>query len=144
MAESIIKPKRPIGKDWRHAVQWKPAPALAAMGYPVEAWEHPNGLFVLSAVEVTEVETGSEALGPEYHISVSKNGQRCSSAEAVWALNQFDLIDATEDNHVPSGRVRNFWRPVADRLSGYQCPCVAEEPAIREDKGDYVWRGVTP
>jgi hypothetical protein len=46
-------------------------------------------------------------------------------------------------NHVPSGRVRNFWRPVADHLSGYECPCVADEPAIREDKGDYVWRGIT-
>jgi hypothetical protein len=143
VSESIIKPKRPTGDGWRRATSWQPAPELAAMGYPVEAWAHRNGLFVLSAVEVTEVEPGSEELGPEYHISVSKMGQRCSSAEALWVLAQFDLVDATEDNHVPSGRVRNFWRPVADRLSGYTCPCQGNEPAIREDKGDYVWRGVT-
>ena len=49
-----------------------------------------------------------------------------------------------EDNHVPGGFVRNFWRPVADRFSGYECACVATEPAIVEDKGDFVWRGITP
>ena len=27
-----------------------------------------------------------------------------------------------EDNHVPGGFVRNFWRPVADRFSGYGHP----------------------
>ncbi|AHC47973.1 hypothetical protein AX27061_3513 [Achromobacter xylosoxidans NBRC 15126 = ATCC 27061] len=58
-------------------------------------------------------------------------------------LDEFDLIDANEDNHVPSGRVRNFWRPVADRWAGYECPCQENEPAMREDKGDFVWRGVT-
>lgn len=144
MSESIIKPKRPTGEGWRRAVWWQqPTHAFPVAGYPIEAWEHPNGLFVLSAVEVTEVEPGSEELGPEYHISVSRMGQRCSSAEALWAMAQFDLVDATEDNHVPSGCVRNFWRPVADRLSGYTCPCQDHEPAIHEDKGDYVWRGVT-
>ena len=44
----------------------------------------------------------------------------------------------------PNGCVRNFWRPVADHLSGYECPCVEHEPAMVEDKGDYVWRGLTP
>jgi hypothetical protein len=29
---------------------------------------------------------------------------------------------------------------VADHLSGYECPCQETEPAIREDKGDFVWR----
>lgn len=143
MSEAIIKPKRPTGEDWRRVKRVQAVPQLAAMGFPAEAWVHLNGLFVISAVEVTEVEPGSEELGPEYHISVSKTGQRCTSAEASWVLAQFDLLDATEDNHVPSGRVRNFWRPVADRLSGYTCPCQNNEPAIREDKGDYVWRGVT-
>jgi len=114
------------------------------MGYPVEAWEHvQNGLFVLSAVEVA-TQPGKVDLGPEYHISISAMGnRRCSSADALWVLAQFDLIDALEDNHVPGGFVRNFWRPVADRFSGYECACVATEPAIVEDKGDFVWRGIT-
>lgn len=141
---SIIQPKRPIIQGWRRATWWICPPALAELGYPVEAWEHAGtGLFALSAVEVAR-EPGKPDLGPEYHLSVSLNGQRCSSSDALWTLQSFGLTDAKEDNHVPSGRVRNFWRPVADHLSGFECPCVDDEPAIREDKGDYVWRGVTP
>lgn len=143
MIESVIKPKRPHGIGWSRYREWKMPPELAALGFPTEAWTHTaTGMFVLSAVEVTS-EPGKPSLGPEYHLSISANGQRCSSADAVWVLGQFDLVDALEDNHVPSGRVRNFWRPVADNLSGYECPCVDQEPAIREDKGDFVWRGIT-
>lgn len=140
--EPIIKPKRPTGLGWKRATWWECPPQLLELGYPVEPWEHTNGLFVLSALEVAH-EPGRPDLGPEYHLSVSMGGQRCSSADALWVLEQFGLSDAREDNHVPSGRVRNFWRPVADNLSGYECQCVAEEPAILEDKGDFVWRGVT-
>jgi hypothetical protein len=138
MSDSVIKPKRPSGPGWRPLKQ-----QLAVLGYPAEAWEHPeSGLFVLSAVEVVN-EPGKPSLGPEYHLSISANGQRCTSGDALWVLAQFDLSDAKEDNHVPSGMVRNFWRPVADHLSGYECPCNSDEPAMVEDQGDFVWRGVT-
>jgi hypothetical protein len=119
-------------------------------GYAAEAWYYlSRGLAVISAVEVVAPEPGAEVLGPEYHLSLSRtqpNGTpgRCSSADARWVLAQFGLEDAEEDNHVPRGKVRHFWRPVADRLSGYACHCKDREPAIIEDKGDYVWRGVTP
>lgn len=143
MTEAVVKPKRPVMQHWRRATWWQCPPQLAELGYPVEAWEHPSsGLFCLSAVEVAS-EPGKPALGPEYHLSVSMSGQRCTAADALFVLASFGLEDAKEDNHVPSGKVRNFWRPVADRLSGYECPCVDEEPAIREDRGDYVWRGVS-
>ena len=141
--ETIIRPKYPTGPGWRQAVWWTCPPQLAALGYPVEPWEHSDGFFVLSAVEVAKAEPGAEPLGPEYHLSISRYGQRCTSQEARAVLLAFGLEDATEDNHVPSGRVRNFWRPVADHLAGYECPCVDAEPAVREDKGDYVWRGVS-
>lgn len=143
MSTSIISPKRPTTAGWRRSTGWKIPPQLAELGYPVEAWEHPaSGLFVLSAVEVA-VEPGKPELGPEYHVSISINGTRCTTTDALYALAAFDLLDAKEDNHVPSGRVRNYWRPVADNLSGYECPCVDHEPTIREDKGDFVWRGIT-
>jgi len=141
-AESIIQPKRPTGPGWARETRWVCPPQLRELGYPVEAWQHRFGLFVLSAVEVAR-EPGKPDLGPEYHLSVSMSGQRCSLADAVWVLGEFGLADAKEDNHVPSGKVRNFWRPVADSLSGYECPCVDHEPTIHEDKGDFVWRGIT-
>jgi hypothetical protein len=79
------------------------------------------------------------------HISISKQlpngtGGRCDSNEAKCVLVQFGLDGAEEDNHVPHGIVRNFWRPLADRLVGLECPCKENEPEIREDKGDIVWR----
>lgn len=143
MIQSIIQPKRPTAVGWRQIRNVAHLP-VAAEGYPFEVWAHDaNGLGVISAVEVAAEQAGMPALGPAYHLSVSAFGERCSTADALWVLAQFDLLDALEDNHVPGGKARNFWRYVADNLSGIECPCVDDEPAIVEDKGDYVWRGVT-
>lgn len=135
----VIKPKQPRGSGWHYG---GPAPSFVMMGYEGHYWMFPGRcLLVISAVEVATDADGSSN-GPEYHMSISRqSGARCTSNEAKWVLRQFDLEEAEEDNHVPSGLVRNFWRPVADRLVGKACPCKADEPAIREDKGDYVWRG---
>ena len=144
---SLVAPKTPTGQGWTRgeAIMADVArQSLNAMGYAWQAWHHrENGLLCISAVETPTPQAGQELLGPEYHLSVSAMGKRCTSADALWALAAFDLLDATEDNHVPFGVVRNFWRPVADRLSGYECPCQDSEPVMRENKGDFVWRGVT-
>ena len=143
MINSIVQPKTPTGPGWERVHNPNNA-LLDSLGYPHATWVHAgNCMFAISAVEVA-TDPGRPALGPEYHLSISRQGERCTTADALWVLAQFDLLDAKEDNHVPSGRVRNWWRPVADHLSGYECPCTDEEPAVREDKGDYVWRGVTP
>lgn len=140
MLHSLIQPKRPSGPGWQKVHNPKTA-QLDSLGYAHATWIHvENGIIAISAVEVAAPVSGEVAMGPEYHLSISAAGNRCSSADALWVLAQFDLIDATEDNHVPSGRVRNFWRPVADHLAGYECPCAKTEPTIREDKGDFVWR----
>lgn len=139
--QSAVAPRRPVADGWTriHGVRLP----LEELGFPYEIWMHrASGLGVISALEVA-VDPGQPSLGPEWHLSVSRGGERCTSADAQWMLAQFDLTDAKEDNHVPSGKVRNFWRPVADSLSGIECKCVDDEPAVREDKGDYVWRGVS-
>ena len=95
---------------------------------------------MFSAVEVAK-DADNIDRGPEYHISISKDGRRrCTRSEAIQVLKQFNLDGAEEDNHVPYGIVRNFWRPVAENLVGLECACKKDEPAIVEDKGDYVWR----
>lgn len=137
---AVVAPKRPAFPGWRRlrvAVD-----ELERRGYPYEVWAHDgNGLGVITAIEVAAEAEGMPPLGPAYHISVSAFGKRCSSADAAWVLAQFECSDALEDNHVPNGQVRNFWRYVADNLAGRVCACVDVEPEIREDKGDYVWRG---
>lgn len=124
-----------------------PASPETTLGYEGECWFHrASCLYVISAVEVAAPE-GGISKGPEYHLSISHQTMdgpdRCTSADALFVLAAFDLLEAEEDNHVPNGRGRNFWRPVADGLVGLECACKADEPAIVEDKGDYVWRGVT-
>lgn len=137
-AISAVAPKHPNGAGWRLVPGCS---LLDAEGYPYACFAHDeSGMCVISAVEVAAEVVGKPAIGPAYHLSVSRYGERCSSADALWVLGQFDLSDAKEDNHVPSGKVRNFWRYVADNLSGLSCPCEATEPTIREDKGDFVWR----
>lgn len=137
---SVIPPKKPSGAGW---VYGGAAPLVATMGYEGHYWRYPDrGLLVISAVEVAH-DPHDIAKGPEYHVSVSKGSGRCDRNEARFVRKAFGMEDAEEDNHVPHGRVRNFWLPVAERLIGHECRCKAEEPAIVEDQGDYVWRGVT-
>lgn len=137
--DSIIKPKRPLFSGW---IQGENPPAYVSLGYDSEFWFHSlYGICVISAVEVAKDKDGIDR-GPEYHVSISKDGyRRCSSQEANFVIKQFDMEGAEEDNHVPHGKVRNFWKPVAEGLIGLECACKESEPAIVEDKGDYVWRG---
>jgi len=136
---SIIPVLRPTGNGWVE----RPIDPRFTFGYPVRAFFHVESfLAVMSAVEVMS----DENKGPEYHISISKQKgkpSRCDSNEAKWVLQQFGLEGAEEDNHVHSGIVRNFWRTVAEPLIGLECKCKDQEPAIREDKGDFVWRPIS-
>lgn len=140
--QSIIKPLKPKGSGWREI----PADQRFSAGHPLRAFLHASDIFVMSAVEFVG-DPGQEP-AQEFHISISRHTasgpQRCDTSAAKWALRQFGGEGFLEDNHVPFGKVRNFWRPVADPLVGQVCDCVAEEPAIVEDKGDFVWRGIAP
>ena len=138
--ESIIKPKSPKGSGW---VDGGPTPSHVTLGYEGRCWLYPEqGFTVISAVEVAKDPQDIDK-GPEYHVSISRNRQRCTRNEARFVLKAFGMEDADEDNHVPGGFVRNFWMPVAENLVGHVCPCKDDEPAMVEDKGDFVWRGIT-
>jgi hypothetical protein len=149
MIESIVKPLQPLHQA-RNEWFREPLPYeyVARMGYPIERWLHyGTDICVLTAVEVATDKDGSSN-GPEYHVSVSKatwpSGRytptRIDTNEAKWVLAEFGLDGAEEDNHVPHGVVRNFWRPVASGLVGKECQCKAEEVVIKEMKGDFIWR----
>ena len=135
--ESIIKPKSTAVEGWQLKGR---APEQCTLGYEGYYWLHRSrGLAVISSVEVPYDQNDIDK-GPEYHLSISKNGRRCSSNEARMATRCFDMEHAEEDNHVPYGFVRHFWLPVAEKFIGYECRCKAVEPAIKEDKGDFIWR----
>jgi len=143
-ARRILEPLRPRGKGW------EPWPVLnvepVRQAYAIERWYHRgHEMQVMSGIEVSTEMAGFIPATPHYHISISKlryrdRPKRCSSADARWALEEFGADGALEDNHVPSGIVRNFWMPVAQDKIGKECACTETEPRIVEDKGDYVWR----
>lgn len=80
--------------------------------------------------------------GPEYHISVTRSGARCTRNEASHVIKAFGMEAAEEDNHVVSSIARHFWLPVAENLIGRECPCKETETAIIEDRGDFIWRPI--
>ena len=92
---------------------------------PKRAFFHDaSSLAVISAVEFID---DGKVDGPEYHLSISRQHRtlgtcRCSSTEARWVLVQFGVEGALEDNHVPGGLVRNFWRPVCGSPGGPRVP----------------------
>jgi hypothetical protein len=139
--ESIAKPLRPKGSGWREL----PADQRFSAGHPLRAFMHASALFVMSGVEF--VGGTGQAPAQEYHLSISRSTpagpQRCDRNQARWVLKEFGFDGGLEDNHVPFGKVRNFWRPVAAPLIGKICECNDDEPAIVEDKGDFIWRGIS-
>lgn len=145
----IIKPMRPKGIDektmtGRGWVRWSIPPVLpnGSRPYALEYWyNRGHEVQVLSSIEVV---SGEGPDRPEYHVSISAlpwmgRVKRCSEWLARWVLKEFEFTDYTQDNHVPNGIVRNYWRPVAENTSPI-CHCVETEPKIVEDKGDFIWR----
>lgn len=136
----IIRPLKPSGPGWiggedvRHQLK---------SSYPVVSWWYePRRLYVLSAVEVAMDGDGLHK-GPEYHVSVSRQTpdlrpERCSAEEGAFVLAAVGLDGWEEDNHVPGGRVRNYWRPVAENMVGRECACKETEHLVVE--GDFEYR----
>ena len=139
---SVIAPLKPALGLWVGPM--KPNQAVTSMGYPCHLWIcRGRSVSVISALEVAKDKDGIER-GPEYHISIAKQTPagptRVSAAEAKEVLYEFaPLLDGwEEDNHVPGGVVRNFWRPVADRMVGLECACKGTEALVIE--GDFESR----
>lgn len=138
----IIQPLKPRGPGWTGGQDVR---ARLGSVYPITEWWHAgHRLYVLSAVEVATDADGLNR-GPEYHLSISKQTDpptmplRCSADEGQWVLTEFGALDGwEEDNHVPNGKVRNYWRAVAENMVGRECACKDSEPVIVE--GDFEHR----
>lgn len=139
LAPSILAALRPAGPAWTEL----PLPfAMPPSMIDGRKFYHTRGYNVLSCIELIDGE--GRAPAPEYHISISKvdwrkrRANRCPNDEALWILKCFDLDGWEEDNHVPGGVVRNYWRPVAENNVGKECPCKETETPVIE--GDFTWR----
>lgn len=118
--------KRPVGGNWVYSGRqpWG------------EIYDSLNGIRVVTSIDIASEMEGSPAV-PNWHISISKNGGRCSLDEARQVLMQFGASDFEEDNHDPKHKARHFWLQ-CDPSHRKPCPCKDTEEPI-DDKG-YVWR----
>lgn len=118
---------KPISNDWIYR-GFNPA-------NNAHTYDHLSGVRILSSVDDIP---GS---GPEFHVSASKNGGRLRAHEAVEVLaglaSPFPWEEWEEDNHVPNGIARHYWRHT-DPTKRKPCPCKPnEKPTI---EGDYEHR----
>jgi hypothetical protein len=138
--QSIVALPRPSGPGWEEITNTQ-----NLIGYPHSLrgwWYLPRNLCVMIALEVVNE---GHIKRPKYHLAISSQPnsdviKRCDNNAARWVLKQFGFKEAREENQMPKDKIRNFWCPVADPNVGRECPCVADETAVVEDKGDYVWR----
>lgn len=145
---ALIQPFRPLRGGWvRWPADWQNWRPQGRAPYVIERYyNRGEELQVMTAIERVDPEDGGEPR-LEYHLSVSgvkyraPRPYRVSDSRGRFACKCFGFEGYTEDNHAPHGKVRNYWRPVEDRLQGIECPCLDTEPAMREMQGDYIWRG---
>jgi len=116
--------KHPKTGDWVFDVMVR-----FPQGHLGARWVHRTGIMVLSSVDDVRDR------GPEFHMSVTYRGGVASAEHVRVALEAFDMAGSDEDNHVPNGRVRNFWLPV-NRDVGL-CECKDEK---LHERGEYAWR----
>ena len=79
--------------------------------------------------------------GLQWHISVTRRGERPTATDVLKALRAFGLVGAEEDNHHP-GAARHFWL-VVDPARRVTCDCKEDEVTVREPDG-YTWTNPQP
>jgi hypothetical protein len=118
-----VTPKAPTSVRWQRV-------ASVSCG---EIWQS-GPLRVISALDIANLPKGG--VGPQWHISVTRNGKRASDLELRRALRAFDMVGAEEDNHHP-GNARHFFMPV-DPAERVECECKTTEETVVERDG-YRW-----
>jgi hypothetical protein len=129
--ELILSERLPRRGNWTriHASPGQLPPALS-----ISAWQC-GPVCVISALEDAEYPDG-DGTGPQWHISITRRGERPTADDVTRALRAFGLVDAEEDNHHP-GNARHFWLPV-DPSHRVDCECKETEATIVEPDG-YTW-----
>jgi hypothetical protein len=130
MSAAITAPRErlPARGNWVQ-VHGADSPAIA-----ISAWQC-GPVCVITALEDAEYPDG-DGHGPQWHVSISRRGQRPSADDVTRALRAFGLVGAEEDNHHP-GNARHFWLPV-DPAHRVDCECKATEVTVVEPDG-YTW-----
>lgn len=126
--------RRPTSRDWAEL----PVPRVITLhNQPIAASFWARGTVrVMSELANVELPGSGGAVGPTWHVSVSRLGKRPKRRDVDHALTDFGMRGAEEDNHHPGG-ARHFFLPVDPAFRGV-CECKTTEDVIVEPDG-YRW-----
>ena len=111
------------------------ATALDVVGWWQVDWAK-RCIVAISALELADPPDGQGEAIPQWHVSVSVDGQRPTDTQLAGVARAFGLVGAEEDNHHP-GNARHLWLPV-DPARRVDCECKVEEVVHVEPDG-YKW-----
>lgn len=103
-------------------------------------WRTHDGIGVLSTLVDATAPDGSGDTIPQWHLSVSADGQRPTADHLRRVIDCFGIDEFELDNHHP-GIAQHIWIPV-DTRRRVDCECKSDETIIVEDDG-YTWTNPT-
>lgn len=127
-----LEARRP-GKDWfrQRALERRFAHSGGGELYDLSIWMRRRILAISTCVHA-EAPNGVGSI-PQWHISFTNEGRRCTDEEVRMSLASFRLTGADEDNHEP-GMARHFWMPL-DPKRRVDCECKTTEKVMIEPDG---------
>lgn len=100
------------------------------------SWWQRERLTVLSALQWVQPTDPTQPARWEWHISVTRRGERATDADVAKVRLVFGMADAEEDNHMP-GKTRNLVLPVLPEHRK-PCDCKTIEQVVTEPDG-FQW-----
>lgn len=102
------------------------------------AWRTHDGLLVISTLaDMFLPGTNDTKIGPTWHVSVSRRGQRPTGHDLMRVIAAFEMPEWDEDNHHP-GVARHLFCPV-DPAYRTACECKITETLITDPADGYRW-----
>lgn len=124
----------PSVRDWRMLVHPQgviiPGPGILSSS----AWQS-GPVRVVSSLNQAELPDGS-GVGPQWQVSISRNGKRPKPTDIRRALRAFGMVGAELDNHHP-GNAQHYWMPL-DPAHRVDCECKTDEVTVTDPDG-YKW-----
>ncbi len=127
-----LEERRP-GKDWfrQRALEARFNHSGGGELFGLSIWMRRRVLAISTCV-MAEAPNGDGSI-PQWHISFTNDGRRCTDEEVRQSLACFRLTGADEDNHEP-GMARHYWMPL-DPARRAECECKTTEKVIVEPDG---------
>lgn len=131
-----LSERKPKSNRWRSPKALRSRPMVLDALMAKATWWQRERLTVLSALQWVQPTDPAQSARWEWHLSVTRRGERATDADVALVRLAFGIEDAEEDNHMP-GKTRNLILPVLPEHRK-PCECKTIERVITEPDG-FQW-----